>query len=99
MLDSHRGNILQDLKVVFLLVQENVFFVNFDNAVCMYGTSGRLMSLLSSLKFCVIEHAWTRKIGISLILANSQMFFDNVLYPDFARLFKGGGLSASHLSP
>ena len=45
-----------------------------------------------------IRPIW-REIGISLILANSQMFCDNVLYPDFARLFIGGDLSASHLSP
>ena len=57
------------------------------------------MSLLSSLRFCVIEHACMREIGISLILANSQMFCDNVLYPDSARLFTGDDLSASHFSP
>ena len=36
---------------------------------------------------------------LSMILANSQMFFDNILYPDFARLLNGGDLRASHLSP
>ena len=35
----------------------------------------------------------------SLVLASSQMFYENVLYPDFTRLFNGGDLSASHLSP
>ena len=35
--------------------------------------------------------------GHFIDLANSQMFCDNVLYPDFDRLFNGGGLSASHL--
>ena len=36
----------------------------------------------------------SREIGISLILANSQMFCDNVMYSDFANLFNGGDLSA-----
>ena len=41
----------------------------------------------------------SRGIGISLILANSGIFFDKVLYPDFAKsIFIGGDLSASCLS-
>ena len=41
----------------------------------------------------------SRGIGISLILANSEIFFDKVLYPDFAKsIFIGGYLSASCLS-
>ena len=41
----------------------------------------------------------SRGIGISLILANSEIFFEKVLYPDFAKsVFIGGYLSASCLS-
>jgi hypothetical protein len=42
---------------------------------------------------------WWRGIGISLNLANSEIFFDKVLYPDFAKsIFIGGDLSGSCLS-
>jgi hypothetical protein len=42
-------------------------------------------------------HLW--ETSIALILANSEIFFEKVLYPDFAKsIFIGGYLSASCLS-
>ena len=120
MLVSHRWNILQGEWSLFCWCSQT-FSCKFE----WQWYIGRLMSLLDSLKFCVIEHqsAWLmifclvfyksslysisfvdskyieRGIGISLILANSEIFFDKVLYPDFAKsIFIGGDLSASCLS-
>ena len=52
MLDSHRRHILQGS--VSAGIVERFFMLILR---MLHTTSGRLMSLLSSLKFCVIEHA------------------------------------------
>ena len=124
MLVSHRWNILQDEWSLFCWCSRT-FSCKFEwQWYIGKARIGRLMSLLDSLKFCVIEHQPVWLMIFCLVFykgslysisfvdstyiernwhfvdqANSEIFFDKVLYPDFAKsIFIGGDLSASCLS-